>query len=55
MKNIKNDMSYKTNELIEKGKKKTKDSWNGAKEKAKSTIESAKDLLNKGKKKIVLK
>jgi ElaB/YqjD/DUF883 family membrane-anchored ribosome-binding protein len=55
MKNLKSDVSSKTNELIEKGKKKTKDSWDGAKEKAKSTIESAKDFLNKGKKKIVLK
>jgi gas vesicle protein len=52
---LRSDISRKTNELIEEGKKKTYDSFNDAKEKAESTIESANDFLNTGKEKIVRK
>ena len=52
---LRNDISRKTNELMEEGKKKTFDSWNGAKEKAESTIENANDYLNTAKEKIVRK
>jgi gas vesicle protein len=54
-KHLRNDISRKTNELIEEGKKKTFDSWNGAKEKVESTLDSANDFLNTGKEKIVRK
>ncbi len=54
-KHLRNDISRKTNELIDEGKKKTNDSWNDAKEKVESSIESANDFLNSGKEKIVRK
>lgn len=54
-KHLRNDISRKTNEFIEDGKKKTYDSWNGVKEKADSSIESANDFLNSGKEKIAHK
>jgi len=52
---LRNDISRKTNDLIEEGKKITFDSWNSAKGKAESTIESANDFLNTGKEKIARK
>lgn len=50
-KHFRNDISRKTNDFIEEGKKKTYDTWNGAKEKVESSMESANDLLNTGKEK----
>jgi len=52
---LRNDISRKTNELIEEGKKKTLDLWNGAEELAESTFDSANDFLNTGMEKIVRK
>jgi gas vesicle protein len=52
---LRNDISRKTNELIEDGKKKTHDLWNGAEELAESTFDSANDFLNSGMEKIVRK
>lgn len=52
-KHLRGDISRKTNELIEEGKKKSFDSWNGAKEKAENTIDRANDFLNTGVEKIV--
>lgn len=54
-KHLRNDISRKTNELIEEGKKITYDSLNGVKEKADSSIESANDFLNSGKEKFAHK
>lgn len=52
---LRRDISRKTNELIEQGKKKTFDSWNETKEKAESTLERANEFLNTGMEKIVNK
>jgi gas vesicle protein len=52
---LRKDINRKTNDFIEEGKKKTYDTWNGAKEKVENTIESANDLLNTGREKIVRK
>jgi gas vesicle protein len=50
---LRNDISRKTNDLIDQGKKLTYDSWNGAKEAAESTFESANEFLNTGVEKII--
>ncbi|NOS86323.1 MAG: YtxH domain-containing protein [Ignavibacteria bacterium] len=52
---LRNDISRKTGELIDQGKKLTYDSWNGAKETAETTFESANEFLNTGVDKIVNK
>lgn len=49
---LRRDISRKTNELLDEGKKLTHDTWNGAKEAAESTFESANDFLNTGVEKI---
>lgn len=54
-KHLRNDISRKTNEMLEDGKKLTSDTWNGAKKAAESTFESANDLLNTGVEKIIHK
>jgi gas vesicle protein len=54
-KNLRNDIGRKTNELIDQGKKLTYDSWNGAKETAETTLDSANEFLNSGVEKIVSK
>lgn len=54
-KHLRNDISRKSKELIEEGKKNTYESWNGLKERTESTIESANDMLNTGKEKIMRK
>ena len=52
-KHLRRDISRKTNDLIEDGKKIAYDSWNDAKGKAESTIEIAKDYLNTNVEKIM--
>ncbi len=52
---LRKDISRKTNELIKEGKRKTYDSWNDAKEKAESLLESANDVLSTNVEKIVRK
>lgn len=52
---LRNDISRKTGEIIDQGKKLTYNSWNEAKEAAESTFESANDFLNTGVEKIVKK
>lgn len=52
---LRNDISRKTGELIDQGKKLTYDTWNGAKETAETTFESANEFLNQGVEKIVNK
>lgn len=52
---LRRDISRKTNELIEDGKKKAQDTWNEAKETAENTIEIAKDFLNTNVEKVVRK
>ena len=54
-KNLRNDISRKTNKLIDEGKKKTSETWHDAKEKAGNTIESANDFFNKSIEKITRK
>lgn len=54
-KNLRNDIGRKTTELLDQGKKLTYDSWNGAKETAETTFESANEFLNSGVDKIVNK
>jgi gas vesicle protein len=54
-KHLRNDISRKTNELIEFGKKKTFDSLHAAEEIADSTLDSANDFLNRGREKIARK
>jgi len=54
-KQLRSDISRKTSDLIDQGKKLTYDSWNGAKEAAESTFESANDFLNTGMEKIAHK
>ena len=52
-KQLRSDISRKTSDLIDQGKKLTYDSWNGAKEAAESTFESANEFLNTGVEKII--
>lgn len=52
---LRNDISRKTNEMLEDGKKLTSDTWNGAKKAAESTLENANDFLNTGVEKITNK
>jgi gas vesicle protein len=52
---LRNDLSRKTNELIEDGKKKGYQSWNGAKDKFESTFDNANEFLNSGMEKITRK
>jgi gas vesicle protein len=54
-KHLRKDISKKTNELIDDGKKKTFDLWNIAMETAESTIDNANDVLNTNVEKIVRK
>ncbi len=54
-KHLRNDISRKTNELLEEGKKKTFDTWNDAKEMAENTFDNANDFLNTGMEKITRK
>jgi gas vesicle protein len=54
-KHLRNDISRKTNELIEEGKRKTFASWDDIKEKTGSTLNNANDFLNKGLEKIASK
>jgi gas vesicle protein len=54
-KHLRKDISRKTNELIDEGKKKTSEFWNSAREKAESTFETANDALNSGVEKIMRK
>ncbi|MBN1633334.1 MAG: YtxH domain-containing protein [Ignavibacteria bacterium] len=51
-KHFRQDISTKTNDLLEEGKKITIDSWNGVKEKTESTIENVNKFLKTGKEKI---
>ena len=51
-KHLRNDISRKTNELIEEGRNKTYETWNEAKEKAVNTIDAANEFLNTGAEKI---
>lgn len=51
-KELRNDISSKTINLIEEGKKITSDSLNEVKKKAEGSLEIANDLLNKGMNKI---
>lgn len=51
-KQLRSDISRKTSDLIDQGKKLTYDSWNGAKEAAGNTFNKANDLLNTGVEKI---
>ena len=51
-KNFRHDISKKTNDLIDEGKKLTSNSWNGAKEAVENTFDSANDYLNTGVEKI---
>ncbi|GEM_PF-1768285 len=51
-KHLRNDISRKTNELIEEGRNKSYETWNGAKEKAGNTIDRANDFFNNGVEKI---
>lgn len=46
---LRNDISRKTNELIEEGKVKTDHLWNKAKEEVGSSLDSANDFLNASK------
>ncbi len=54
-KNLRKDIGRKTGELIEEGKKLTSESWNGAKDAAESTLDSANEFLNTGMDKITRK
>ncbi len=54
-KHLRNDISKKTSDLIDQGKKLTYDTWNGAKDAAESTFESANDFLNTGLEKVANK
>ena len=54
-KQLRSDISRKTSDLIDQGKKLTYDSWSDAKEAAESTFESANDFLNTGMEKIAHK
>ncbi len=52
---LRNDISRKTNDMIDHGKKLTHDTWNGAKNTAETTFASANEFLNSGVEKIVNK
>ncbi|HEY3250163.1 MAG TPA: YtxH domain-containing protein [Ignavibacteria bacterium] len=52
---LRNDISKKTDQLIEEGKKMSFDSLNEVKEKAESTLDSANEFLNTGMEKITRK
>ncbi|MCX6163004.1 MAG: YtxH domain-containing protein [Ignavibacteriae bacterium] len=52
---LRNDISRKTNELFEEGKKISYDTWKDAKEKVENTIDSANDYLSTGIDKIARK
>jgi gas vesicle protein len=54
-KNLRNDISRKTNELISEGKIKTDHLWNNTKEEVGSILDSANDFLNTSKDKIMNK
>jgi gas vesicle protein len=54
-KNFRHDISKKTNDLIDEGKKLTTNSWNGVKDTVESTFDSANDFLNTGVEKIMHK
>lgn len=45
-KRLRKDIGKKSNKLIDEGRKMAYDSWNDAKEKVESTLESANDVLN---------
>jgi gas vesicle protein len=49
---LRNDISRKTNELIEDGRKITYDTWNGIQQRAERTIESTGDFINTSMEKI---
>lgn len=51
-KHLRHDISKKSGEIYESGRKIAVDSWNGVKETAESTLESANDILNSGMDKI---
>jgi gas vesicle protein len=50
---LRNDISRKTNELLQEGKRKTFESWTDAKEKAEKIIESANIVLTSNVEKVV--
>ena len=52
-KHLRNDISQKTNALIKEGKKITAETWDSAKEKAESVLDSANDFLSTGADKIM--
>lgn len=54
-KHLRNDISRKTGELIDQGKKLTYDSWNGALDTAETTFKTANEFLNTEVEKIVSK
>src|SRR4030095_13145795 len=54
-KHLRNEIGRKTNKLIEESRKKAVDSWNGAKERTESTLDTANDYLNTGMGKITRK
>jgi gas vesicle protein len=54
-KQLRNDISRKTNELFEEGRKKTADLLSGAGSMAESTLDSANDFLNTGMEKLARK
>lgn len=54
-KRLRQDIGKKTGEIYESGRKIAADSWNGVKETAESTLESANDFLNSGMDKITRK
>jgi gas vesicle protein len=54
-KKLRSDIAKKSNELLEEGKRKTSDSWNGVKKIAGDTFESANEALNIGRDKVMNK
>lgn len=54
-KQFRTDISRKTNKLIEDSKRKTIDTWDGAREIAESTLENANEVLNSNIEKIAHK
>jgi gas vesicle protein len=54
-KRLRHDLSRKTNKIIEDGKNKTYDTWNGAMERVESSLDSANDYLNTGLEKVTRK
>lgn len=47
-KRLRKNLGRKTSELIESSRKKTQDTWNDAKERAESSLDSANEYLNTG-------